>query len=144
LFIEYGGKGLKMKRITMVSLLVTIIIGIWNVPCPFAQLAIPDIDTQVAELTKSLNLTEDQVPKVKTILQTNREERQARFEKAREEGLLRDRDAMIKMMQEGQKSLEDELAAVLTEKQLKTYKKNEEIRRANARSRMGRGMGMGR
>jgi len=133
-----------MKRKAVIFLIVMFFFGFWYVPCSFAQYAIPDIDTQVAELTKSLNLTEDQVPKVKTILQTNREERQERFEKAREEGLLRDRDAMIKMMQEGQKSLEDKLATVLTEKQLKTFKKNEEIRRANARSRMGRGMGMGR
>ena len=132
-----------MKRKTILFSLVCLFFGLWTVPTLFAQFSIPDIETQVAELTKSLNLTGNQVPKVRSILETNRQERQKRYEKARAEG-LRDRGAITKMMQEGQKSLEDQLAKVLTKEQLKTYKKNEEIRRANARSRMGQGMGMGR
>jgi len=135
-----------MKR-KIVMLLLSCILGVvLCAPSSWAQAQfnIPDIDTQVAELTKSLKLTEDQVPKVRSVLESNRQERLKRVEKAREEGLLRDRGEMMKMMQEGQKSLEDQLATVLTKEQLKTYKKNEEIRRANARRQMGQGMGMGR
>jgi hypothetical protein len=134
-----------MKR----KIIVVSLICVWGwmgyVPILWAQaqLNIPDIDTRVAELTKSLKLTEDQVPKVRSILESNRQESVKRFEKAREEGLLRERGQIMKIIQEGQKSLENQLATVLTKDQLKTYKKNEEIRRANARSRMDRGTGMG-
>jgi hypothetical protein len=139
----FSEEGKEMKRKPIIQLLIVLLFGLWCVPSLLAQYSLPDIDTQVAELAKSLNLTDDQVSKIRSILETSREESRKQFEKAREEGLLRDRNEMVKMMREGQKSLEDQLATVLTEEQLKTFKKNEEIRRANARARMGRGMGMG-
>jgi len=131
-----------MKRKPIALSIICLLLSLWCVPFVFAQYAAPDIDTRVAELTKSLNLTEDQVPKVHSILEKSREAAQKRYEEIRAQGRM-DRNEMRNMMQEGQKALEDQLATVLTEEQLKTYKKNEEIRRANARSRMGRGMGMG-
>ena len=105
------------------------------------------MDTRMAELTKKLKLTEEQVPKVRSILAENQAEQMKRIQEAREKGSRMDRGKMAKMAQENQKALEDKLGEVLTKDQLKEYKKQEEIRRANARSRMmrgGGGMGMGR
>ena len=77
------------------------------------------LDDQMTALTERLALDEEQVVKVREILETQAESRRERFQAAR--GSM-DRNAMMQMMQEFQQETETKLAEVLTEEQLETYR----------------------
>ncbi len=77
------------------------------------------LDDQMTALTERLALDEEQVVKVREILETQAESRRERFQAAR--GSM-DRNAMMQMMQEFQQETETKLAEVLSEEQLETYR----------------------
>ena len=78
-----------------------------------------NLDDQVTALTERLELDEEQVTKVREILQAQIETRQERFQGAR--GSM-DRNAMMQMMQELQEETETKLAEVLSDEQLEKYR----------------------
>lgn len=78
-----------------------------------------NLDDQMTALTERLALDEEQVVKVRGILETRAESRRERFQAAR--GSM-DRNAMMQMMQEFQQETETLLAEVLSEEQLENYR----------------------
>ena len=77
------------------------------------------LDDQMTALTERLELAEDQVTKVREILQAQAESRQERFQGGR--GSM-DRNAMMRMMRELQAETETRLAEVLSDEQLEGYR----------------------
>lgn len=77
------------------------------------------LDDQMTALTERLALDEEQVAKVREILETQAESRRERFQAAR--GSM-DRNAMMRMMQEFQQETETLLAEVLSEEQVEKYR----------------------
>lgn len=77
------------------------------------------LDDQMTALTERLALDEEQVAKVREILETQAESRRERFQAAR--GSM-DRNAMMQMMQEFQQETETKLAEVLSEEQMEKYR----------------------
>lgn len=77
------------------------------------------LDDQMTALTERLALEEEQVVKVRAILETQAESRRERFQAAR--GSM-DRNAMMQMMQEFQQETETKLAEVLSEEQIEKYR----------------------
>ena len=77
------------------------------------------LDDQMTALTERLALDEEQVVKVREILETRAESRRERFQAAR--GSM-DRNAMMQMMQEFQQETETKLAEVLSEEQIEKYR----------------------
>lgn len=77
------------------------------------------LDDQMTALTERLALDEEQVVKVREILETQAESRRERFQAAR--GSM-DRNAMMQMMQEFQQETETLLAEVLSDEQVEKYR----------------------
>ena len=77
------------------------------------------LDDQMTALTERLALDEEQVVKVREILETQAESRRERFQAAR--GSM-DRNAMMRMMQEFQQETETLLAEVLSDEQVEKYR----------------------
>ncbi|WP_423925457.1 hypothetical protein [Candidatus Palauibacter sp.] len=77
------------------------------------------LDDQMTALTERLELDEEQVVKVREILQAQVESRRERFQGVR--GSM-DRDAMMAMMREMQEETETRLAEVLTDEQMEKYR----------------------
>ncbi|WP_420463422.1 hypothetical protein [Candidatus Palauibacter sp.] len=77
------------------------------------------LDDQMTALTERLELDEEQVVKVREILQAQVESRRERFQGVR--GSM-DRDAMMAMIQEMREETETRLAEVLTDEQMEKYR----------------------
>lgn len=77
------------------------------------------LDDQMTALTERLALDEEQIVKVREILETQAESRRERFQAAR--GSM-DRNAMMQMMQEFQQETATKLAEVLSEEQIEKYR----------------------
>ena len=77
------------------------------------------LDDQVTALTERLALDEEQVVKVREVLETQAESRRERFQGARGSG---DRNAMMQLMQELQQETETRLAEVLSDEQMEKYR----------------------
>jgi len=78
------------------------------------------LDDQVTALTERLALDEEQVVKVREVLEAQAESRRERFQGARGST---DRNAMMRMMREFQEETETLLAEVLSEEQMEKYRK---------------------
>ncbi|MDE2879031.1 MAG: hypothetical protein OXT63_04535 [Gemmatimonadota bacterium] len=77
------------------------------------------LDDQMTALTERLALEEEQVVKVREILETQAESRRERLQAARGSG---DRNAMMQLMQELQQETETRLAEVLSDEQMEKYR----------------------
>lgn len=77
------------------------------------------LDDQVTALTERLTLDEEQVVKVREILETQAESRRERLQGMRGSG---DRNAMMQAMQEMQQETETLLAEVLSDEQMEKYR----------------------
>lgn len=77
------------------------------------------LDDQMTVLTERLALDEEQVVKVREVLETQAESRRERFQGAR--GSM-DRNAMMRMMREFQEETETLLAEVLSDEQMEKYR----------------------
>ena len=88
------------------------------------------LDDRMTALTERLELDEEQVVKVREILQAQVDSRRERFQGVR--GSM-DRDAMMAMIQEMREETETRLAEVLSDEQMEKY------REYVAEQRQGRG-----
>lgn len=77
------------------------------------------LDDQVTTLTERLALDEEQVVKVREVLEAQAESRRERLQGAR--GSM-DRNAMMRMMREFQEETETRLAEVLSDEQMEKYR----------------------
>ena len=77
------------------------------------------LDDQVTALTERLTLDEEQVVKVREILETQTESRRERLQGMRGSG---DRSGMMQLMQEVQQETETLLAEVLSDEQMEKYR----------------------
>ena len=77
------------------------------------------LDDQMTALTDRLALEEEQVVKVREILETQAESRRERLQGVRGSG---DRNAMMQLMQELQQETETRLAEVLSDEQMEKYR----------------------
>lgn len=77
------------------------------------------LDDQVTALTERLALDEEQVVKVREVLEAQAESRRERLQGAR--GSM-DRNAMMRMMREFQEETETRLAEVLSDEQMEKYR----------------------
>lgn len=77
------------------------------------------LDDQVTALTERLTLDEEQVVKVREILEAQAESRRERLQGARGS---RDRNAMMQLMQEVQQETETLLGEVLSDEQMEKYR----------------------
>ncbi|WP_419949830.1 hypothetical protein [Candidatus Palauibacter sp.] len=77
------------------------------------------LDDQMTALTERLELDDEQVTKVREVLQAQAETRRERFQGMRGSG---DRSAMMQMMQELQQETETKLAEVLNDEQMEKYR----------------------
>ena len=77
------------------------------------------LDDQMTALTERLALDEEQVVKVREILEAQAESRRERLQGVRGSG---DRSAMMEMMRELQQETETKLAEVLSDEQLEKYR----------------------
>ena len=77
------------------------------------------LDDQMTALTERLTLDEEQVVKVREILETQVESRRERLQGMRGSG---DRSAMMQAMQELQQETETLLAEVLSDEQMEKYR----------------------
>lgn len=105
---------------------------------PPRRFAPEDIDEVMKKLTERLQLDEAQAEKVRSVLEARREE----MEKLREQSRSRERSPetiqeMRREMDKIRQNTEEELGGILSEDQMKEYRKYEEERLEEMRSRWG-------
>ena len=132
-----GISWVKFARVIALSVSAVLVCGFAD---PSLQDQLPTVEENIAFFTDQLSLTEEQIERIRPVLEKDREDRQEAFKSMErsdgERPSFREMRKMKGRMDKINTSTEAEMKSVLTKKQFKKYRKLTKKRREEMRSRM--------